>query len=96
MTAGTAIFDPAPYTTPKATIDGETADEIAVKFGGTWEPPVEFFDNLKLGRTVTLTIEAEVVGKAATLKTDAEGTAIVSGTAKLKVIDVYVPSPEEL
>jgi hypothetical protein len=95
LTTDTAIFDAAPYTTPKASIDGNQADEIAVKFGGTWEPSVEFFDGLRLGQTVTLTIEAEVIGMAASIKSDGDDVAIV-GTAKVKVIDVYAPAPEDL
>lgn len=87
------VFDPAPYTT-KATIDGEQADTINVKFGGKWEPSPETFDSLKLGRTVTLTIEAEVVGKASGLKRDENGDPIVTGEARLNVIDVYA-SPDE-
>ena len=87
------IFDATPYIN-KATIDGNLADEIAVKFSGGWEPPVEWFDNAKLGHTVTLTIEAEVVGKNATIKNGEDATIV--GTATLKVIDVYLPAPEDL
>jgi hypothetical protein len=89
-----AIFDSTPYIAPKALIDGNLADEIAVKFGGTWEPTVEWFEKAKLGHTVTLHILAEIVGKNATIKNGEDATIV--GTASLKVIDVYLPAPEEL
>lgn len=91
---GSALFSPAPYIN-KAVIDGNLADEIAAKFSGSWEPPVEWFESAKLGQTITLQVEVEVVSKKASLKNAGED-ATVAGEAGLKVIDVYLPTPEEL
>lgn len=89
------IFDATPYIAPKAIIDGNLADEISAKFSGSWEPPVEWFESAKLGQTITLQVEVEVVSKKASLKNAGED-ATVTGEAGLKVIDVYLPTPEEL
>lgn len=86
----------------KATIDGESADKIQIGFSGTWvlDPnlpaDVAFFEKLFLGRKMTLQIEAEVADKTGKIKTDKADTATVTGIAKLKVVHVYEPTPEEL
>lgn len=86
----------------KATIDGESADKIQVGFSGSWvlDPnlpaDVAFFEKLFLGRKMTLQIEAEVADKTGKIKTDKNDETTITGIAKLKVIHVYEPSPEEL
>lgn len=86
----------------KATIDGESADKIQIGFSGSWvlDPnlpaDVAFFEKLFLGRKMTLQIEAEVADKTGKIKTDKNDESTITGIAKLKVIHVYEPTPEEL
>lgn len=86
----------------KATIDGESADKIQIGFSGSWvlDPnlpaDVAFFEKLFLGRKMTLQIEAEVSDKTGKIKVDKNDETTITGIAKLKVIHVYEPTPEEL
>lgn len=86
----------------KATIDGETADKIQISYSGTQvlesnEPKdVAFFEKMFLGRKLTLMVEVEVVDKTGKIKTDKNDETTITGIAKLKVIHVYEPTPEEL
>lgn len=86
----------------RATIDGESADKIVIKYSGTQtldpnDPKdVAFFEKMFLGRKLTLQVEAEVSGKNGQIKTDKNDDSTVTGTATLKVVHVYEPTPEEL
>lgn len=86
----------------KATIDGESADKIQIGFSGSWvlDPnlpaDVAFFEKLFLGRKMTLQIEAEVSDKTGKIKTDKNDETTVTGIAKMKVVHVYEPAPEDL
>lgn len=86
----------------KATIDGELADKIQIGFTGTdvrdphSQVDIDFFESLKLGRTVTLMVETEVVKRVASSKTDSKDNETITGHVVLKIIGVYKPTPEEL
>lgn len=86
----------------KASIDGESADKIQIGFTGTDirdpnnQADVDFFESLRLGRTVTLQVEAEVTKRVASSKKNKDDEETITGHVVLKIIDVYKPSPEEL
>jgi hypothetical protein len=97
-----ALFDRSQYDREDlaiAKIDGEQIDRIAVKFAGTVfldrsDPnDVALYNQLKLGRDVTLNIEGKCSGTAAKGATDRDGDLdVIVGERSVKVHTVYRPA----
>lgn len=100
------LVDPADYTDPELAlpkVDGESIDKIELAFSGrvfldrSSKADVALFRDLKLGRDVTLMVEARCQGTGATGSTNREGDLdVVVGGKRLKVHSVYRPAAEDL
>jgi hypothetical protein len=89
------LFDGSEYDLPVPRMDGEKADTIKIKTGGgievevTNEEWLKFIDGLKLGQSVTLTVEALVAGKGMATKEDDAGELTTTYTVALKTHTIY-------
>lgn len=100
--AQAAAFDVDDYADPALSIhkvDGHQIDRIALTFSGTVflergdAEDVALYNRLKLGRDVTLQVEAKTSGSGAKGATDKDGDLdVVVGEKKLKVHSVYIPA----
>jgi hypothetical protein len=100
-TGQATAFDPAPFTSKRPEIDGETADKIKITLTGTWEldPMIEddvaLFNRLHLGQSLDLQIEGEVVAKQGSLVRGESGDTI-TGAAKVQILHVHRLTAEQL
>lgn len=95
------LFDSGSYVDVPV-IDGQATDALVIAFGGSIKYEAsdragqDLFNDLRLGKSVTLRVEGVVVDKKGGYKVNAAEEEIVTGTARIKVETLYLPGPSEL
>lgn len=95
------LFDSGSYVDVPV-IDGQATDTLVIAFGGSIKYEAsdragqDLFNDLRLGKSVTLRVEGVVVDKKGGYKVNAAEEEIVTGTARIKVETLYLPGPSEL
>lgn len=88
------LFDTGPYTRPVPRVDGTTADAIELVFSGKVvldpndERDLALLERYLLDQDVTLSVEAQVAGKAMKTKRSEEDT-VTTHTVALRVHTLY-------
>lgn len=100
------LIDPSEYDDPElaiAKVDGNSIDRIALTFSGTVfldrsdKADVKLYNDLKLGRDLTLMVEGKCLGTGAKGATNRDGELdVVVGQKGVKVGSVYRPAAEDL
>lgn len=95
------LFDSGSYVDVPV-IDGQATDALVIAFGGSIKYEAsdragqDLFNDLRLGKSVTLRVEGVVVDKKGGYKVNAAEEEIVTGTARIKVETLYLPAAEQL
>lgn len=95
------LFDPGTYTDVPV-VDGQATDKLVAAFSGSlpFEASDKFaqglFNRLHLGQSVTLQVEVMVMKKDGAYKVNAKDEETITGGLRLKVVSLYVTSPEDL
>lgn len=95
------LFDSGTYV-DLPVIDGQATDKLVIAFGGSIKYDAsdragqDLFNALRLGKSVTLRIEGVVADKKGGYKVNARDEEVVTGTARIKIETLYLPSPSEL
>lgn len=91
MSAPAALLDASVYDLPIPTADGLKADKLRVSFTGTIEldrtntDDLEWFESLRLGRDVTLDVDALTVAKPQGYQPSEDGPGVTTLQATLRV-----------
>lgn len=95
------LFSIDSYTvTP--TVDGQATDTLDVSFGGKVSfnaldrEARELFESLTLGREVELRVSGTIVKKSGAYKRSKNDEEVVTGTAGIKIEQLYIVPPEQL
>lgn len=95
------LFDSGSYVDVPV-VDGQATDALVIAFGGSIRYEAsdkagqDLFNALRLGKSVTLRVEGTVVDKKGGYKVSASDVETVTGTARIKIESLYLPSAEQL